>query len=100
MTNTTYRPQARRVRAVDSATHIFAIGETVRMKSSLPMKAEQSAVYQITAQLPVRENLPQYRVRSEDERHERVTTQDMLELVGRAKAKTGSNLMERTFGHG
>jgi hypothetical protein len=40
----------------------------------------------------------QYRIRNDDERYERVTTQDSLEPV--RPQSGGATLIERTFGHG
>lgn len=44
--------------------------------------------------------LPQYRIRSEEERYERMVTQDSLEPVSEASGGDNKNLVERTFGHG
>ena len=83
------------------ATHLFSIGQVVRMKSGLPVPAAPTAeTYQIVAKLPPSGNSPQYRIRNEAERYERVTTQDKLEAVSTKPAGRGANLMERTFGHG
>ena len=48
--------------------------------------------------LPPRGNSPQYRIRSDEERRERVMTQDDLETVG--ILQSDSSLIERTFGNG
>lgn len=78
----------------EDAAHAFAIGQSVRLKGGFGRTP--SEIFQVTATLPPRANSPQYRIRSEEERHERVTTQDDLEPVREA----GSSLIERTFGHG
>lgn len=57
-------------------------------------------VYHITGTLPPQGGSPQYRIRNDDERHERVTTQDNLEPVRMSSAEDGATLIERTFGHG
>jgi hypothetical protein len=94
------RPGVRHAPPVND-THIFAIGQIVRMKSGLPVPASVTAeTFQITATLPPSGNSPQYRIRSEKERYERVTTQDNIELVSPKKSGSNSSLMERTFGHG
>ncbi|PDS79899.1 hypothetical protein [Rhizobium sp. L43] len=83
----------------EAATHIFKIGQTVRLKDGFliaPSKLPET--YRITATLPLRGNLLQYRIRSDDERHERVTTEDSLEPV--LSPGSGATLIETTFGHG
>jgi hypothetical protein len=57
-------------------------------------------IYRITATLPPRGNSLQYRIRNNDERHERVATQDSLEAVDMSQSGNGATLIERTFGHG
>jgi hypothetical protein len=49
--------------------------------------------------MPPNADSPQYRIRNDDERHERVVTQDNLESVD---LQPGDNLTlsERTFGNG
>lgn len=78
-----------------AATHLFAIGQAVRMRGIVANTAD---VYRITATLPPNGNSLQYRIRNEEERHERVTTQDNLEPI--PLVQTGATLIERTFGHG
>ncbi|RRH86911.1 hypothetical protein EH240_36605 [Mesorhizobium tamadayense] len=84
----------------DTATHRFAVGQAVRLKSGFGRPALPGDVYHITGTLPPRGDSPQYRIRNDDERHERVTTQDSLEPVGMWPAGDGETLIERTFGHG
>lgn len=78
-----------------TATHLFTVGQTVRLKS-----ASGATLYRITATLPARDNSLQYRVRNEEERYERVTTEDGIELVNLSPAGEDGTLIERTFGHG
>jgi hypothetical protein len=61
--------------------HRFAIGQTVRLQSSFGMSVRTAELYRVTGTLPSRDNSPQYRIRSDQERHERVTTEDSLEEV-------------------
>lgn len=82
----------------DTAPHRFAVGDAVRLKGGFGRPALD--IYHITGTLPARGDSPQYRIRNDDERHERVTTQDNLEPVSRSKADAGATLIERTFGHG
>lgn len=80
-------------------THLFAIGQRVRLKSGFGrMTSLPAEIYQITATLPPQGNSLQYRIRSDEERHERVTTQDDLEPV--SVSQSGPSLIERTFGNG
>ena len=82
----------------EPATHLFAIGETVRMKGfGMFPKAD---IYHITARLPAKGDELQYRIRNDGERHERVTTQGNLEAIGSLPASRTETLIERTFGSG
>lgn len=63
------------------AAHRFAIGQIVRLKSSFGMSLRTAELYRVTGTLPSRDNSPQYRIRSDQERHERMTTEDSLEAV-------------------
>jgi hypothetical protein len=62
------------------ASHFFAVGQKVRLKTSRTQPGSKD-VYTITAVLPVLGTLPQYRIRNEAERHERVTTEDQLVTI-------------------
>jgi hypothetical protein len=82
-----------------AATHLFAIGQTVRMRGGFGTFPRTAEIYHITGTLPPRGDSPQYRIRNDDERHERVTTQDSLEPVDISTPSDGAILIERTFGH-
>ena len=97
--NIRQRPAARPIRR-DASAHLFPIGQLVRLKGGFGRPALPAEIYVVTATLPPRGDSPQYRIRNEGERHERVTTQDNLELVGAAASDGGATLIERTFGHG
>ncbi|MBX5202773.1 hypothetical protein [Rhizobium sp. NZLR1] len=85
----------------EEATHIFKVGQTVRLKVRfLGVPSKLPDTYRITATLPLRGNVLQYRIRSDDERHERVATEDSLEPVNLSPAGSGATLIERTFGNG
>lgn len=73
--------RSRRAIPRDAAQHLFSIGESVRLKGGFGTSSQLGDVYRITGTLPARDNLFQYRVRHDHERHERVTTQDCLEPV-------------------
>jgi hypothetical protein len=61
--------------------HRFAVGQPVRLTSQLGLVPTAATFYRVTRTLPERDSSPQYRIRSDDERHERVATEDMLEPV-------------------
>jgi hypothetical protein len=63
------------------ADHRFAIGQPVRLKSRFPMATKTAGTYRITGTLPAKDNSPQYRIRNDGERHERVATEDSLEAI-------------------
>ena len=62
----------------ESATHIYIVGQQVRVKSSFQKLPK---LFKITATLPPVGGDLQYGIRSDQENHERVTTQDNLEPV-------------------
>lgn len=84
----------------EAPTHLFTVGQAVRLKGGFGRPALPADIYHITATLPPMGGSPQYRIRNDDERHERVTTQDSLEPVGMSRSGGGATLIERTFGHG
>lgn len=92
-------PNARPVRG-EEATHQFAIGQAVRMRGGLGGSTLSSDIYHITATLPPRGDSLQYRIRNDDERHERVITQESIEPVTKSRSGQGSSLLETTFGSG
>ncbi len=53
-------------------THRFHIGQTVRMRSRFGISPRAAELFSITGTLPARDNSPQYRIRNDGERHERV----------------------------
>jgi hypothetical protein len=93
------RSSARPVRR-EAPTHSFVVGQSVRLKGGFAGPPRPADIYRITGTLPPKGDSLQYRIRNDDERHERVTTQDSLELVGASPADRGATLIERTFGHG
>jgi hypothetical protein len=84
----------------DAPTHLYALGQAVRLKGGFMRRSQCASIYHITGTLPSRGELPQYRIRNDDERHERVATQDNLEPVSTSSGSEGDTLIERTFGHG
>ena len=84
----------------DKMMHHYAVGQEVRFKMDFMMRFNASPIYHITATLSPRGESPQYRIRNDDERHERVAAQDDLEPVIASTENEGAALMERTFGNG
>lgn len=83
----------------DTARHLYAVGQAVRLKGGFRSQLAADDIYRITGTLPSAGAFPQYRIRNDDERHERVTTQDMLAPVNTASGGR-TTLIERTFGNG
>jgi hypothetical protein len=65
----------------DTPSHLFAIGQIVRMKSRSGLAQKTAELFQIKSRMPVKDGSPQYRIRSEQETYERVTTEDNLEVA-------------------
>lgn len=84
----------------DLNTHRYKVGQSVRFEAGLGATPGPSGVYRITGTMPPLGDLPQYRIRSESERHERVVTQDRLWPLGMSKADGRAAAIERTFGRG
>lgn len=84
----------------EAPAHLFTIGQAVRLKGGFIRPALPTDIYHITGTLPARGDSLQYRIRNDDERHDRVTTQDCLEPVDMSQSGSGATLIERTFGHG
>lgn len=61
--------------------HRFAIGQTVRLTTKFGLSPAAADSFRIASLLPARGNSPQYRIRSDEERHDRVATEDDLEEV-------------------
>jgi len=59
--------------------HRFSVGQKVRMQNTNGLSLRDETIFRILATLPVRDGSPQYRIRSEGETYERVTTEDNLE---------------------
>lgn len=80
----------------ETATHLFAVGQSVRPKGGFAKMIMPTDVYHITATLPPRGNALQYRIRCAEERYDRVMAEDELEAVELVQAD--SSLITRTFG--
>lgn len=84
----------------DPVLHLFTVGQTVRLKGGFGRQAQTGDIYHVTATLPPNGGSPQYRIRNDAERHERVATQNTLEPVALMAPGDDAELIERTFGHG
>ena len=62
-----------------SRLHRFSVGQKVRMKSTVGLSLRDEVIFRILATLPIRDGSPQYRIGTEGETYERVTTEDNLE---------------------
>ena len=100
MTSTSSIQRTARPILREDPTHLFTVGQFVRLKGGFGIPTLWADIYRIIAALPPLGNSPLYRIRDYDERHERVATQDTLEPVGLSQAGDGATLIERTFGHG
>jgi len=61
-------------------SHVFHVGDAVHVRRSYQYAAA-AGVYHVTATLPPFDGQFQYRIRNDDERYERVVTQDRLEPI-------------------
>jgi hypothetical protein len=82
----------------NGSTHRFLVGQTVRLRGSFGASRTTAEIYHVTGTLPPIGVSPQYRIRNDDERHERVTTEDRLEPASLSPGGEGATLIERTFG--
>lgn len=84
--NTLYAPAPRS----ETPSHLFTIGQAVRRKGGWGRQVSRLDLFRITATLPETGGSPQYRLRNEDERHERVMAEDDLEAVDGAGSGPGT----------
>ena len=75
------------------STHLFALGQAVQLKDGLWASGR---IYLITARLPLSGDLPQYRIRNDDEQFERMAMEASLESVN-AAARGKSELPRRSL---
>jgi hypothetical protein len=94
---------SRRVNRVvrnDGAQHLYAVGQAVRLKDGFAQRSQAPGVYRVTRRLPPRGEFPQYHIRNDNERYERLASQDELEAVNASSGGEGDALLERTFDRG
>jgi hypothetical protein len=99
MDSTILQRNARPIRH-EAATHLFTTGQIVRLKGGFGLQSQSADIYRITGTLPPRGDSQQYRIRNDDERYERVATQDSLEPVSISAPGPSGALIEGTFGAG
>lgn len=100
MTSTNSIRAAARPARRESPIHLFSIGHAVRLRDGFGRLSQHAEIYRVTGTLPPQGGSLQYRIRNDDERHERMTTQDSLEPVDISQSRSGAALIKRTFGHG
>jgi len=61
--------------------HRFTIGQSVLLKGTIGMSLQTGHMFRVTGRMPSRDNSPQYRIRNEEEWHERVAAENNLEEV-------------------
>jgi hypothetical protein len=76
--------------------YLFAVGEAVRLKGDFMRRLQKTEVYRVVGTLPPLGEFPQYRIRSDEESHDRVATQDKLERFETPRSDEGDRLA-RTF---
>ena len=78
-------------------SHIYSVGQSVRLFNAFK---ETDVVYHITRIVPPSGSSPQYRIRSDVERYERMVTQDDIRPTASLGAAKGRTLIERIRSHG
>jgi hypothetical protein len=80
-------------------SHVFHVGDAVVLRRSY-LHAAAAGIYHVTATLPPSEGQFQYRVRNDEERYERVVSQDRMEAVAMPDTSKANTLIKRTFSRG
>jgi len=62
---------------LDAIKHAYAVGQSVRLKSDF----NAPSIFRIISRLPIERDGLQYRIRSDEERHERIASQESLEPI-------------------
>ncbi len=63
----------------DPDTHLFAVGQAMKLKGGFGQPVLLPGIFRITGLLPASDGQPQYRIRNDEERHERVAMQANIE---------------------
>lgn len=83
-------PTPRRAEAI----HLFKVGQSVRLRRHPGEVTRTAEIFRITGTMPPQGKSLQYRIRSDQERHDRVVTEDSLEAL---RATSDDALIDRTF---
>lgn len=59
--------------------HRFSVGQSVRMANRFGTVKTDELFFTVTGKMPEKDRSPQYRIRSDEERYERVASEDMLQ---------------------
>lgn len=86
-------------RHAETRSHIYAVGQSVRFRYRMDRPPRSVEDFRITRTLPPVGGLFQYCIRNEAEPHERVATEDRLELLPPSGGARES-LADRVFGGG
>src|SRR6185312_11079215 len=100
MTPTNFMRRGARPTRREASAHLYGLGQSVRLKGTFGTFPKSAELYHITGMLPPQGDSLQYRIRSDDERYERVATEDSLEPVPALPDNESATLLKRTFGHG
>lgn len=82
----------------DLDTHRFAIGQVVKLKGGFGQPVLLPGVFRVTGLLPATEGQPQYRVRNDEERHERVAIQANIAPAGTHDTPATGTIVEGIYG--
>lgn len=77
------------------SSHRFATGQRVHLKTKWRPGGTEAGVFLVTGMLPEQNRSPQYRIRNEAERHERVATEDSLEAIETPDSATAQSEDQR-----
>jgi hypothetical protein len=87
-------PRVSGMRRVATLNHLFHNGQAVRFKNTM---LSAGGVYQIVASLPPLGATPQYRIRSENEKFERMASESDIELAGDPPLSEGGARAAKLF---
>jgi hypothetical protein len=66
----------------------YTLGDFICFRARSHLQPKMPESFEITALLPPRDGVAQYRVRSDEEKHERVVLEDEIELVSSLAANS------------
>ncbi|QND51670.1 hypothetical protein HB779_06970 [Phyllobacterium sp. 628] len=81
----------KRFRRPEPPAHRFTVGQKVRMKNWAGSTMKSVAIFEVLATLPASGGSLQYRIRDNDEKHERIATEDNLEAADMWSSKDRSS---------